>query len=92
MPHRIDEFRAKIQFIAPASWPSMIYRATLSTGTVSNTRYIQEAVAERLSRDTGRPLDELLAELPTPLGKARVVFGPDRKPIPAPARAMEEVK
>jgi hypothetical protein len=92
MPFRLDEFRAKIQFIAPASWPHRIYKATLSTGTVSNTRYIQEAVAQRLAEDLDIPLETLLSELPTPRGHAKAVYGPDRKPIPLSRRTVEEVK
>jgi hypothetical protein len=92
MPFRLDEFRAKIQFIAPARFPSLIYRACLATDTVSNTRYIQEAVCTRLARDLGLDEQELLDSLPTPRGSAGVRFGPDRKPVPVPSRPNEEVK
>ena len=91
MSWRLSEFRAKIQFIAPPAWPSRIYAACVQTATVSNTRYIQEAVAERLSRDLCIPLDELIAELPKPWGPAGVVLGPDRKPVPRATRPNNEV-
>lgn len=81
MPHRLNEFRAKIQFVTSARMPSLIHRACLITGTPSNTRYIQEALCERLSRDTGIPLDDLLSELPPPRGPAALLFGGNRQPV-----------
>jgi hypothetical protein len=74
--------------------PSLIYKAVLATGKVSNTVYVQHAVCEALSRDLGIPLEELLAELPPPRGKAAHPFGPDRQPIPrpGPANTYEEVR
>jgi hypothetical protein len=92
MPFRLNEFRAKIQFIAPARFPSLIYKACLATDTVSNTRYIQEAVVTRLARDLGIDEQELLDELPTPRGPAGVRMGPDRRPVPIPSRPNEEVR
>lgn len=89
MPHRLNDLRAKIQFITFARMPSMIYRACIATDTVSNTRYIQEAVCERLSRDLGIPLDHLLAMLPPPKAAAAARFGPDRVPISRKKRLAE---
>ena len=91
MPFRLDEFRSKIQFVTSASMPSRIYKACLATGTGSNTRYIQEAVCERLSRDLGIPLDDLLAELPPSRTMAATLFGTDRKPVPRTLDQYEEV-
>lgn len=91
MPFRLDEFRAKIQFMTSASMPHNVYKACLKTGTPSNTRYLQEAVCERLSRDLGIPLDDLLAELPPPRGMAAVLFGKDRKPVKRSLDQYEEV-
>jgi hypothetical protein len=62
--------RAVISFITFARMPSVVYHACVKTGTVSNTRYIQEAVCEKLSRDLGIPIADLLAELPPPRGPA----------------------
>jgi len=84
MPHRINEFRAKIQFITFAEMPSLIYRACKATNTVSNTRYIQEAVCRRLSEDLGLDLEGLLAALPEPKANAAVLIGPSRKPEKKP--------
>ena len=81
MPFRLDEFRAKIQFVTSAEMPSLIYRACLTTGTLSNTRYIQEAVCEKLSQDLGIPLQDLLDRLPPPRTSASVPWGPDRRPV-----------
>lgn len=64
MPYNLNEFKAKIQFVTSARTPSLIHKACLATGKVSNTHYIQHAVAEALSRDLGIPLEELVAELP----------------------------
>jgi hypothetical protein len=74
MPFRLDEFKAKIQFITSAEMPSLIYKACVATETPSNTRYIQEAVCERLSRDLDIPMERLLERLPPPRGKAAVRF------------------
>lgn len=80
MPHRLNEFRAKIQFITSARMPSLIFKAVQATGKQSNTVYLQHAVCEALSRDLGIPVQELLDELPPPRGSAAVPFGGDRKP------------
>lgn len=45
-------------------------------GVVSNTVYCQHAIAEKLSRDLGIPLDDLLADLPEPRGPAKHLFDP----------------
>lgn len=80
MPFRLDPerfpFRAKIQFTTSASMPSRIYKACVATGVVSNTRYCQEAVCEKLSRDLGIPLEDLLAELPAPRGPSAHLYDP----------------
>lgn len=90
MPFRLNEFRAKVQFITSARMPSLVYKACMKTGTVSNTRYYQEAVCERLARDLGVPLESLIDELPPPRGSATVLFGDDRRQIKR--RTVEEVK
>lgn len=81
MPFRLDPkkfpFRAKVQFTTSAEMPNMIYRACLATGKVSNTVYIQHAVAEALSRDLGIPLEEILDNLPAPRGPSAHVYDPD---------------
>ena len=73
MPFRLDErygeFRAKIQFTTAAWMPYKIYQACLATGILSNTRYCQLAVCEKLAKDLDLDLGELVAELP----KARTV-------------------
>lgn len=91
-PHRLNEFRSKIQFVADSGMPARIYEAVCKRGMPSNTVYIQHAVCEALSRDLGIPLENLLARLPEPRGKAAVPFGPDRKPMPGPANTIETVK
>lgn len=94
MPFRLNEHRAKIQFITSARMPSLIYRACLAKGVASNTRYVQEAVARRLSEDLGIPLGDLLDELPPPRSKAAHLFGPGEHQRRAPAGRWvnEEVK
>lgn len=87
MPFNLNEFRAKIQFITSASMPHNIYKACVKTNTVSNTRYIQEAVCERLARDLDIPLEFLLDELPPPRTLSGVLFDGTRKV----ARTREEV-
>ena len=92
MPFRLNEFRAKIQFVTSARMPSLVYKAVVATGKPSNTVYIQHAVCEALSRDLGIPLQELLDELPPCRGMSAVPFGPDRKPIPMPTNVSESVR
>lgn len=81
MPFRLDSEgfpgRAKIQFTTSASMPHLIYRACLATGIVSNTVYIQRAVAEALARDLNIPLDQVLADLPPPRGPSGHLWNPD---------------
>lgn len=67
-----------IQFRCPTDWPNRIYNACVKTQTVSQTRYIQEAVCEKLARDTGQDLDELLDLLPAPRGRAKSLFDASR--------------
>jgi hypothetical protein len=74
MPFRLDEFRAKIQFITSAEMPNLIFKACQATGTVSNTRYIQEAVCERLARDLDIPVADLLDRLPPPKGMSATLL------------------
>lgn len=81
MPYRLNEFRAKVQFVTYAEMPSQIYEAARATGCVSNTVYIQHVLVEALARDLGLDQAELLARLPEPRGKAHVLFGADRRPV-----------
>jgi hypothetical protein len=80
MPFRLDQFKAKVAFVTFAAMPSMVYKACEATGTVSLTRYYQEAVCEKLSRDLNVPLDHLLARLPPPRGKAATLLTPPSGP------------
>jgi hypothetical protein len=79
MPFRLNEFTAKVQFTTSARTPNLIYKACLKTGTVSNTAYVQRAVAEALARDLDIDLQELLDELPPNRGASHVLFGGDRR-------------
>jgi hypothetical protein len=79
MPFRITEDSSKIQFITSAAMPKRVYDACVATGTLLNTRYVQEAVCDALSRDLGIPLEDLLAELPPCRTRNMVLFDPDHK-------------
>lgn len=92
MPFRLDQFRTKVQFITFAGMPNMIYRACQRTSTVSQTRYIQEAVCEKLARDLDEPLDHLLARLPEPRGHAAALLEPTGGPRIGPGNTVEHVK
>lgn len=80
MPFRINPYefpdRAKIQFTSSAEMPSLIYRACLATGIVSNTVYCQHALVDALHRDLGIPKETLLGSLPPPRGPANHLFDP----------------
>lgn len=92
IPHRLNKFRVKIQFVTFAGMPSMIYKACLATGTVSQTRYIQVAVCEKLARDLNMRLDDLLVMLPAPRGPATMLLPTKGKPRIGPANTIETVK
>jgi hypothetical protein len=94
MPFRLDEHRAKIQFVTSARMPSDIYKACVATGVPSNTAYVQRAVCEALARDLDIPLEELLAALPPHRGMATALFDGTRRAVcrTGPANTVEEVR
>lgn len=81
MPYKGLDHKAKIQFVAPPNFPSLIFKACEETDTPSNTRYIQMAVVDALARDLGMDRDALIASLPPTRGMAAVLFGGDRRAI-----------
>lgn len=89
MPYRLGEGRTKIQFVTASSMPSRIFQAATATGVPSNTRYIQEAVCEKLARDTDTPLDILLSELPPPKGPAAFLHDGTRHSQPRAAQVAQ---
>lgn len=68
--------RTKIQFTTSITMPHLIYQACLATGCVSNTVYVQHAVAEALARDLNIPVEDLIADLPEPRGPAAHLYDP----------------
>lgn len=70
MPFRLTEHRAKIQFLASARLPYLVYKASVATGTPSNTAYIQRALCEKLARDLDLDLAELIDEQPPSRSRA----------------------
>ena len=80
MPFRIQPYqfpnRAKIQFTTSAEMPSMIYRACLVTGTISNTVYCQHALVDALARDLNLDRAVLLGSLPAPRGPSGHLYDP----------------
>jgi hypothetical protein len=89
MPFRLTTERAKIQFLASARLPALVYRASVATGLSSNTEYIQRAVCTALSRDLEIPLDLLLSEQPPKRGRAGEFH--DYKST-GPGNTVEEVR
>lgn len=87
MPFRLNEFRAKVQFITSARTPRLIHEAATKQGLKSNTVYLQRVVAEALSRDLGIPLQELLDELPAPHAASAVPWNEHWR-----VRARETIK
>lgn len=81
MPFRLDEFRAKIQFVAPANFPVLMTRAALKRDVPSQTRYIQLALCRQLAEDLGLDEGDLINSLPPTRGPATVLFGGDRRAI-----------
>lgn len=75
MPHRLNEFRAKIQFVSYAAMPSQIRKAAKERDLPSSTRYIQLALCRALARDLDLDYDALVEALPPPRGPASTLFG-----------------
>lgn len=71
--------------------PNLIYKTCLKTGVVSNTRYVQEAVCEKLARDNGVDVATYLDQLPPPRGMAKVLVETHRIHI-GPSNSNENVK
>lgn len=74
MAFRNDEWSTPVKFATFPQMPSLIYRACVEKGIPSNTRYIQEAVCEKLARDGIEPLDSLLAKLPPCRSNSAALF------------------
>ena len=79
MPFRLNEHRTTIKIITFAQMPSLIYKACISSGCPSNTRYIQEAICEKLARDGIEPLESLKAKLPPTRTNSAVLFNGQNK-------------
>jgi hypothetical protein len=95
MPFATNEFRTTVKFATMARMPSLIYQACLNTLTPSNTRYIQEALCMRLSKDLGIPYESLLAELPPTRTNSAALFDGNRKAVVRPyigSQTNEEVR
>ena len=86
MPWRLRDDTTKIQFCTAYWMPFRVYEACVATDVVSNSRYYQLAVCEKLARDLNLDLDDLIATLPPPRSKAKHLFNPGS------ARPVEEVK
>ena len=74
---RLRKGTVKIQFASSMQMPYLIYQACMRTGVVSNTAYIQRAVAEALARDLDMPLADILANIPPNRGNAAHLFDPN---------------
>lgn len=79
MPFREGPLRTTIKIATFTQMPSLIYRACLLTDTASNTRYVQEAICEKLARDGIEPLPSLLAKLPPCRTNSATLFDGTRK-------------
>jgi len=101
-PFRLDEYRAKVQFVTNAEMPMQVYEACVETGCPSNTVYYQLAVCAALAKDLGMDFDTLVARLPAPRGPAGHLFDPNdpnhpmsrfwRSTTIGPANTIEEVR
>jgi hypothetical protein len=81
MPFRLDEFKAKIQFIVPNNFPVLINRAAEEGNIPSQTRYIQLALCRQLAEDLGLNEDELIRSLPPTRTHASVLFDGNRRAV-----------
>lgn len=81
MPYRLDEFKAKIQFVAPTNFPALINRAAEKVDVPSQTRYIQLALCRALAEDLDLDEGELIRSLPPTRGMSGALFGGDRRAI-----------
>lgn len=65
MPHRLNDFRARIQIVTSSRSPALVRRAAKKRGFASSTHYLQHVILEAVARDLELDnLDELKAELP----------------------------
>lgn len=92
MPFRLNDSRAKIQFVTSAETPYLVYQACLVTGLPSNTAYLQRAVAEALARDLDMSLADLIADLPPLQGSATYLHYKTGKPVPVSTQTVEELR
>jgi len=77
MPERgYGELFTAIHFRCNNEMPMMVYRACVATNTISNTRYIQEAVVARLAKDLGYDEQALIDLLPPSKTKSRHIWHP----------------
>ena len=95
---RLRPGTAKIQFATSLEMPSLIYRACLATDTVSNTAYIQRALAQALARDLGMDVERIMENIPPNRGPALHLFNPaDGKQVRprrmvGPGNTIEDVR
>jgi hypothetical protein len=90
-PDIYGEFRSKIQFTTAAWMPYKIYEACKATGIISNTRYCQIAVCEKLAKDLNVDLNELLDALPKPRTFAAHLFNPlEKRPGVEPSNPKQK--
>lgn len=78
MPYRLNDLRAKMQFIVPNNFPSLVRQATEETGQPSMTRYMQLALCRQLAEDLNLDEAELIRSLPATVGKGAPLFGGER--------------
>lgn len=88
MPFRLDEFKAKFQFVAPANFPVLVNRAAEKKGIPSQTRYLQLALCRQLAEDLDMDEGELIRSLPPTRGPASVLFDGNRRAVKRTAPRM----
>lgn len=85
-PTPYDQRLPQICFTTSTRMARDIHEACKTTGTQSQTVYIQRAVCDALARDLHLPLDTLLADLPEPKRRAATLFGGKRARITDPGQ------
>lgn len=91
--HTVAPGSASLMFRAQAEFPWLIYQACLASGTVSNTAYIRNAVAEALARDLGIPLEEITKNFPPLRTRSATLFVHGNGPVRyGQGNTVEEVR
>lgn len=80
-PFRLNEFRAKIQFVTSAETPSLIAKAAAKRDLSSNTEWLQHTIAAALAKELDLDLQQRMERLPPNRATPTILFGDTAKGV-----------